>query len=511
MIRIEEFLFSENIEQSQAESLISKYPNLSFQSSLEFYDYFETQNIRLSKSNITTTSVKTDSQVLLERLKNFKSSTDYDYVRKYIIRQKIIQEALNSGQIESVKNEFDSVTREDIDPFFNFIVRKILTGSENGVLPSERYKSLLDESLRKQQESYDYSVASGEIERDEYGRIVSFKNYLKNRGKLTVTLIDERYSPKTFNHVIDKNFSQIPEAVDAESYILNKAEEWSSDTSVSADEAVLLEKLKELINEDSTSVPALEVKLEKLQLQLKDAEEVQQNLQDTADNLVEAIDQLSNEFNAKVAEVETKDGQIAVLNETIDKTLSDLGTSVTSQIENAADAFDALSSKLEEQAKRAEEQAKAQLDVFKESIGSIADAIKSSNSNTGATGATTGGSTSSTTGGSSGTSGTTGGTQNNTVTTTTTGNQLVSSVTIATQQTPWEPNIYRVIGGILPGTFRRDMIFSNNGYEKPRTVAKTYDISDPYEWGAFVLDRVAGFQELYVVPQNELSFDPKTL
>lgn len=403
MIRIEEFLFFQNIEQSQSESLIAKYPNLSFQTSQEFLDFFQNQGIRLSIKKPTEQS---DSQVVLERMKNFKSSVDYDYVRKYIIRQRAIADAIRTENLESATNEFDAISKEEIDPFFGFVVRKILTGEENGVLPSEQYKKILDDELRRQQEEYDYSVSSGEVFRDEYGKIVSFKNYLKNTGRLTIPVTDERYSPKTFDYVIDKNFTQIPEAVDAEAFVLKRAEEWATDVSISADEAILLERLKELINEDSTSIPALGAKVEKLQLQLQDAESVQQNLQDTNDNLVEAIDQLSNEFNSKVAEVETKDSTIAILNETIDKTLTDLGTSVTSQIENAADAFDALSTKLEEQAKKAEEQAKEQLDVFKDVVNKLVSTVTGSSNQTGggsqSGGSTNNGSGSGTTGGSTG-------------------------------------------------------------------------------------------------------------
>jgi hypothetical protein len=377
MIRIEDFLFLENVEQSQAESLIGIYGNLSFDTSQEFRDFFESQGVRLVIKNVTESVIATDdTQVLLERLKNFKSSTDYDYVKKYIVREKLIEEAVQVGKIEVAKNEFDSLTKEELDPFFGFIVRKILTGNENGVLPSENLKAILDEQNRRNTEvNLDPTVP---VERDSTGKIVSFKNYLKNRGFVSFDTTTERYMPRSFDYVVDKTFTSIPEAVDAERYVLEKAEEWATDINVSADEAVFLEKLKRLINEDSTSVPALETKIEKLQLQLNEAEEVQQNLTDTNDNLLEAIEQLSVEFNAKVAEVEVKDSQIITLNETIDSTLTDLGTSVTSQIENAADAFDSLSSKLEEQAKRAEEQAKAQLDAFKDGIGAIAAALQSS-------------------------------------------------------------------------------------------------------------------------------------
>jgi hypothetical protein len=374
MIRIEDFLFLENVEQSQAESLIATYSNLSFETTQDFRDYFQRQGIRLViKQNQESLIAFDDTQVLLERLKNFKSSTDYDYVKKYIIREKIIDEAVQVGKIEFAKNEFDSLAKEELDPFFGFIVRKMLTGNENGVLPSENLKAILDEQNRRNTEiNTDINV---QVERDSTGKIISFKNYLKNRGFVSFDTTTERYAPRSFDYVIDKSFTSIPEAVEAERYVLEKAEEWATDINVSADEAVFLEKLRKLINEDSTSVPALESKIEKLQLQLSEAEEVQQNMNDTNDNLLEAIEQLSVEFNQKVSESEAKDAQIVTLNQTIDSTLTDLGTSVTAQIENAADAFDALSTKLEEQSKKSEEAATKQLEAFEKAVGGIVGGI----------------------------------------------------------------------------------------------------------------------------------------
>ena len=86
MIRIEQFLFEQNVEQSQSESLIAQFPNLSFNSPSDFINFFEKQNISLSKNKTTTTFV--DKQELLQRFKDFKSSTDYDYVRQYISEEK---------------------------------------------------------------------------------------------------------------------------------------------------------------------------------------------------------------------------------------------------------------------------------------------------------------------------------------------------------------------------------------------------------------------------------------
>lgn len=407
MTRIEDFLFLSNIEQSQAESLIAKYPNLSFETVKEFTDFFQKQGIKLSKAK-NKNPVKDDTQILLDRLKEFKSSTDYDYVKKYIIREKVIEESIRTGNIELGKNEFDSLVKEQLDPFFGFIVRKILTGSENGVLPSENLKAIFDEQNRNQSEFIDVTA---EVNRDENGKIISFKNYLKNKGVIKFDMVSDRFRPNNFSYVINKNFTEIPEASDAERYVLEKAEEWGSDINISTDEAVFLEKLKKLINEDSTSLPALEAKVEKLQLQLNEAEEMQQTMSDANDNLVEAIEQLSSDYNTKVNENEAKDTQIAILNETIDETLTQLGNSVSNQLEDVSQAFDDISAKLEEQSsKRSEElkqiqeqaaaQAAAQLDAFKQSIGQIASAIASGSSASSGGGSQTGGSSTSGTGGS---------------------------------------------------------------------------------------------------------------
>lgn len=406
MIRIEEFLFITNVEQSQAESLMSKYRNLEFETSQEFRDFFERQGIKLSKGKNPTPS--DDTQILLQRLKDFKSSTDYDYVKKYIIREKVIEESLRVGNLEVGKSEFDKLAKETMDPFFSSIVRKLLTGSENGTLPSENLKAIFDEQNRVNQPVIDLFPESP---RDENGKIVSFKNYLRNQGSIKVKIETERFRSTNFDYVVDKSFTSIPEAVEAERYVLERAEEWADDINVSADEAVLLEKLKVLINEDSTSIPALETKIEKLQLQLNDAEEYQQTLSDTNDNLIEAIEQLSSDYNTKVAETEIKDTQIAILNETIDKTLTDLGNTVSDQLETASDSFTAIALKLEQDAeKRSEElkqiqeqaaaQSAAQLDAFKQSIGQIASAIASGSNASSGGGSQTGGSSTSGTGGS---------------------------------------------------------------------------------------------------------------
>jgi hypothetical protein len=424
MIRIEDFLFVENIEPSQAEALIAKYPNLSFNRTDEFYSFFETKGDKLQRAkpkpaivngNEFPSDPANDSQILLERLKNFKSSTDYDYVRKYIIKQKVIQESIASNNLNLAKTTLGEITEEELDPFFNFVVRKILTGSESGLLPSENLKNLFDDLTKKTKQTSEINL-DDQVVRDELGRIISYKNYLKNRGAVNVPMIDFRFVLDSVGYVIPREFTSIPEAVNAEKFVVQRAEEWASDVTIGADEAVLIEKLKELINEDQRSVPALELKVQSLNNQVESLQQREQSLRDTNDNLVEAIDQLSNEYLTKATEAELKDQEITVLTETIDSTLSNLEANVTSQLEDTKVAFDNLSSKLEEQSKRAQEQAEkqsqAQLDAFREAI----DKVVASNTSTtqSGTSGTSGGNTtsggSSTSGGSGGsnTGGTTG-------------------------------------------------------------------------------------------------------
>ena len=106
MIRIEEFLFSENVEESQSENLISKYKNLSFETRAQFNDFFQSQGIRLLRLKKTEQS---NSQAVLERMKNFKSSVDYDYVKKYIIRQKAIADSIRTENLESALQSFREI------------------------------------------------------------------------------------------------------------------------------------------------------------------------------------------------------------------------------------------------------------------------------------------------------------------------------------------------------------------------------------------------------------------
>ena len=123
MIRIEQFLFENGIERTQAEALIAQFPTLQFPTAQEFIDYFESQNITLTYETKlgVNREVFQPKDELLQKFKDFKSSTDYDYVKKYIAEQRRIQAAIDSGNIERSSNLLEGITNQPLDPFFNFI------------------------------------------------------------------------------------------------------------------------------------------------------------------------------------------------------------------------------------------------------------------------------------------------------------------------------------------------------------------------------------------------------
>lgn len=382
MIRIEQFLFEQNIDKTQSEYLIEEFKDLMFNTNQEFYDFFSEKSIRLLKNMEVQDSTLSDRLVLLERMKNFKSSNDYEYVKDYIAEQKRIQSVINDGDVTNASSLLDSISVKPIDPFFNFIVRKILTGSETGVLPSERLKGLLDELTNRRQQEIDTEV---DVTRDEFDRVVSFDNYLRNKGSLRINVLDERFTIETFNYVVDRQFEQLDEAVNAEQNILKKAAQFSElipDDISQLDNKELAENLKNLILEDSNSVPSLQNRVENLQTEIDLLREVIDRKDESILDAERIIEELSVVRNTLLDESGVKDEAIVALNELIDVTLSDLGGRVSEQLTNTTDAFDAIATQIEAQAKKSEEAAAKQLQAFEKAIGDItgglAEALKPS-------------------------------------------------------------------------------------------------------------------------------------
>lgn len=381
MIRIEQFLFENGIERTQAEALIAQFPTLQFPTAQEFIDYFESQNITLTYETKlgVNREVFQPKDELLQKFKDFKSSTDYDYVKKYIAEQRRIQAAIDSGDIVRSSNLLEGITNQPLDPFFNFIVRKMLTGSETGVLPSESLRSLLDELTKKTQQDIDTTVG---VSRDELGRIISFDNYLRNKGVVKVELLDERFAIESFNYVVDKKFDQLENAITAEKNVLRRAAEFDTLFPVDAtgdgvvDNRDFIENLKQLIVSDSNSVAALQSRLEVLQTQLADINELVNIKDSDLDDLNRIIAELSVERSIIEEENAVKDETIIALNEVIDATLAQLEDRVSQQLTNTTDAFDALATQIEAQAKKSEEASAKQLAAFEKAVSGLADSLK---------------------------------------------------------------------------------------------------------------------------------------
>jgi hypothetical protein len=143
MISLSEFLFIENIDPLQSAGILDTYKNISFETVQEFYDYFDSKSIPLKK-------VDEDSVggTLLERLKSFKQSYEYEVVKNFVEEQNKIKKLLatNPSDITVIQNTLDSVSRYNLDTFDYYIARKLIdpNGSSNGVIPSEQLKSRLD-------------------------------------------------------------------------------------------------------------------------------------------------------------------------------------------------------------------------------------------------------------------------------------------------------------------------------------------------------------------------------
>jgi hypothetical protein len=387
MIRIEQFLFEKNVEPTQAESLTSEFSDLSFSSMEEFESFFKENNIRLViTSDIQSRTRKSPEKVeLLQRFKEFKSSTDYDYVKKYIAEQRKIQALVKDGNFVVAKNLLDGISLQPVDPFFNFVVRKMLTGSPNGVLPSENLKTILDDLTKQTKPDINTEV---DVTRDDFGKIITFDNYLKNEGSVRVDLLDERFSVESLRYVIPNEFTELDEAVQAEKNVLRIANEVFQNTDdlssegtggadgTDVDEQKLIENLKKLIVEDSNSKLALEVKLESEKERADGFEKMVFEKNRDIANLREVIIEVSSQAELAERNKEFLNETIVSLNETINSTLSELEGNVSEQLTNTADAFDALATQLETQAKKSEEAAAKQLAAFEKAVGGIADALK---------------------------------------------------------------------------------------------------------------------------------------
>lgn len=327
MITIEEFLYLENVIESQARSLIEQFKGLRFQNPSEFRKFFTKEGIALRKEKIDT---KTEKILLLERFKSFRNSTDYIIAKKYVEDQVRLNKRLKEirekgGTIEVINNLLNGIEGEPLNPFFNFVIRKVLTGSETGVLPSEELRTILDKLLIES--TLEYYDENSDIERDTNDRIKSFRNLYKNKGRIRVPILDERFLKEDFRYIIDTSFTSLQDAVIAEENVLRKAREASlTDISAGNDEATkkFLSNLSNLINEDGNSIISLKTKISSLEETVSRQNDIIQEQIDAEVRVDESLTALAIESTNKSSTIQTLEESNKNLQEQIDVKLKEL-------------------------------------------------------------------------------------------------------------------------------------------------------------------------------------------
>lgn len=377
MINLVEFLFLEDIDPLQAESILDSTPNIQFKTVSEFYDYFKSKSIvlkKVSKNQAGTT--------LLERLKSFKQSYEYEVVRNFIEEQNKIQRLLsnNPTDITVIQNQLESISKYNLDTFDYYIVRKLIdpSGTSNGVLPSEQLKNLLESLLSKQSEltlNENGSINFDKDLRDPFDRAITYQNLYKNSGRYRVPILDERFYYKDFDYVVDRNFESLQEAVSAEINLLGKL---ANVTDIDA----FLTDLGKITIENESSITGLNAKIQRLEgiIDIK-----QQEVQLYVDAQIEHeafIDSIASDNLQKDDEILQKNETINQLNETIATTLSELESNVANQVNAINSALDALSQNVSSQGASKNNSQDAEIAALKAQIAALQSTVNSLRSST---------------------------------------------------------------------------------------------------------------------------------
>lgn len=378
MINLVEFLFLEDIDPLQAESILDSTPNIQFKTVSEFYDYFKSKAIVLKK-----VSKNQAGATLLERLKSFKQSYEYEVVRNFIEEQNKIQRLLsnNPTDVTVIQNQLESVSKYNLDTFDYYIVRKLMdpNGTSNGVLPSEQLKNLLESLLSKQSEitlNENGSINFDKDLRDPFDRAITYQNLYKNSGRYRLPILDERFYYKDFDYVVDRNFESLQEAVSAEINLLGKL---ANVTDIDA----FLTDLGKITIENESSITGLNAKIQRLE-EIIDIK--QQEVQSYVDAQIEHeafIDSIAFDNLQKDDEILQKNETINQLNETIAVTLSELESNVANQINGINSALDALSQNVSSQGASRNAAQDAEIAALKSQIAALQSTVNSLRSSTG--------------------------------------------------------------------------------------------------------------------------------
>lgn len=347
-IDLVKFLFLADVDITQAEYILDNFSNFTMPTYEDFFTFFKNNGITLNRYRQRTTDERVE---LIEKFKAFKQSYEYEIIKKYIAEEKELELLLNTTDPNVIKQALTgSVLQYSLDAFDYYIVRKVLTGTEYGVLPSERLK----ETLQQITAVTDVFPIDGELFRDEEQRVISYENILRNSGKLLVPTQDDRYIRSRFEYVLQRNFESLPDAVNANRNILKRlADANLNPTTAQQDIQQFLSDLKNLQLTMPNSVASLEAQVARLT-------EIIQAKQELIDAMVSSeieheafIDSIAMDNINKEQEIENKDEAIGNLQETIDKTLDELSKSVAEQMNNMTASIDTLAGNIVNQANSA--------------------------------------------------------------------------------------------------------------------------------------------------------------
>lgn len=385
MITLVEFLFLEDIDPLQAESIIDTHGNIQYDTIPQFYDYFKSKSIVLKK--VTKNQA---GSTLLERLKSFKQSYEYEVVKNYIEEQNRIKKLLstNPSEITVIQNALESVSQYNLDTFDYYIVRKLIdpNGSSNGVLPSEELRNLLGVLIDRQNTvtiDEEGSINFDKNLRDEYDRAITFQNLYKNSGRYRLPVLDERFYFRDFDYVVNRNFESLPEAASAEVNLLNKL---ANVTDIDS----FLTDLTKITIENENSIVGLNTKIQRLEEIISIKQEEVQSYIDAQIEHEAFIDSIASDNLKKDDEIIQKDESINQLNQTITTTLSELESNVANQINNINSALDTLSQNVSSQGASKNASQDSEIAALKSQIAALQVTINSLRSSSGG-GSTSGG------------------------------------------------------------------------------------------------------------------------
>lgn len=377
-IDLVKFLFLADVDINQAEYILDNYPNFTMSTYQEFFDFFTNNGIKLNRYKQTTSDERLN---LLEKFKSFKQTYEYEIVKKFINEQKQASLLLGTRDAQAIKDAINSIEKYDLDTFDYYIVRKILTGSENGVLPSEQLKSLLEQLINV---NTDIFAEDADLERDEYSRVVSHQNIFKNKGRIKIPILDDRFTTSRFNYIVQRGFETLPDAVSSERNILKKIEGMTT----SAELDMFLSDIANLRNEDENSIAGLQIKIENLEGIIAAKQELIDSLVDKEIENEAFIDAIAVDNINKDQQLEDKDVAIQDLQTTVDETLSAIQQDVTSQISNITSALDTLSQVVVDQANAANKSQDDQINALKKELEDLKNQLSKSTGGSGTSGGT---------------------------------------------------------------------------------------------------------------------------